>query len=272
MKIYQVISSLSLPVIVSCAHAFPSELQAPLIQPPLPQTPDPRRIILQTTSKSISGSYPLYDLLSISTESGSISVDVTPHSASSEDPSRPASLELKSSSGSVHVTFPGSFVEQPGIPVREYVTSVGTQSTSISGTFPLGSHTSFDSHSGSLSIELVVAPINTAGPRRLRTVSHSGTQGVRVVDDDFWAGAKNAWWDGMLSRHESHSGSINVEYPDSWEGTIEVETESGSISVTGRGVEIIREVHGRMFARKGKEGGGKIMVRAGSGSVNLRFG
>ncbi|KAI3333093.1 hypothetical protein F4824DRAFT_503385 [Ustulina deusta] len=165
MKLSKVISSLSLPVFVSCAYVFPSELQAPLIQPPLPQTPDLRRIILQTTSKSISGSYPLYDLLSIATESRSISVAVAPHSAS-EDPSRPASLELKSSSGSVHVTFPGTFVEPSGIPVREYITSVSTQSTSISGTFPLGSHTSLDSRSGSLSAELVVAPINTAGPRR----------------------------------------------------------------------------------------------------------
>ncbi|KAI1193038.1 hypothetical protein F5X97DRAFT_315523 [Nemania serpens] len=272
MKLSKVVSSLSLPVFISCVSVFPSELQAPLIQPPLPQAPDPRRIILQTTSKSISGSYPLYDLLSISTESGSISVAVTPHAASSEDPSRPASLVLRSSSGSVHVTFPGTFVEQSGVPVREYITSVSTRSTSISGTFPLGSHTSLESRSGSLSAELVVAPINTAGPRRLRTVSLSGTQSVRVVDDGLWALVGDAWWDGMVSRHETRSGSINLEYPDSWEGTIEVESKSGSISVTGRGVEIIREINGRVFARKGKEGGGKIMVRAGSGSVDLRFG
>lgn len=272
MKLSKLISFLPLPVFLSCAYVSPSELQAPLIQLPLPQTPDPRRIILQTTSKSISGSYPLYDLLSISTESGSISVAVTPHSASSEDPSRPASLELKSRSGSLHVTFPGPFVSPSGIPVREYITSVSTQSTSISGSFPLGSHTSLDSRSGGIDADLVVVPINTSEPRQLKTISRTGALSVRVVDDNFWAGGKSAWWDGMVSRHESHSGSINVEYPDNWEGMIEVETGSGSIDVIGRGVEIIRDVNGRMLARKGKEGGGKVIVRAGSGSVNLRFG
>ncbi|RYC61982.1 hypothetical protein CHU98_g4220 [Xylaria longipes] len=312
---------------MSFAYVFPSNLQAPLVRPPLSRTPDSRRIVLRSTSNSISGSYPLYDLLSISTESGSISVDVTPHSASSEGPSEPASLQLKSSSGSVHVTFPEPFVEhhmrsdgatsnppppyQPtieaadhddsarydtqtdrysnseqnygdgsgnaatesGIPAREYITSVSTRSASISGTFPLGSQTSLDSRSGSLGgIELVVVPINTSGARRLRTVSVDGMQNVRVVDDGFWDMAKSAWWQGMVSKHESHSGSINVEYPDSWEGTIEVQTESGSIGVTGRGVEIIREGQGRVVARKGKEGGGKVIVRARSGSVDLRFG
>ncbi|KAI1737367.1 hypothetical protein F4680DRAFT_468317, partial [Xylaria scruposa] len=258
------------------------------------EAPDSRRIILRTSSKSISGSYPLYDLLSISTESGSISVDVTPHPASEEDPSQPASLEIKSHSGSVHATFSDGFLGpyvdrddsaktnyggrygdtaiQSGTPAREYITSVSTRSASISGTFPLGALTSLDSQAGSISgVELVVVPMSTSGPRRLRTISHGGMQSVRVVHDDFWPVAKEAWWEGMVSKHESHSGSINVEYPDSWEGTIEVESRSGSISVTGRGVEIIREEQGRMIARKGKDGG-KVIVKAWSGSVDLRFG
>ncbi|KAI1757018.1 hypothetical protein F4782DRAFT_525786 [Xylaria castorea] len=281
---------------MSFAYILPSEPQAPLIPPPPPpsQAPDPRRIVLRSSSNSISGSYPLYDLLSISTESGSISVAVTPHPASSEDPSQPASMELKSLSGSVHATFSERFFDRfvgrdgnseqkyrggsgntaipPGIPAREYITSVSTRSASISGTFPLGSYTSLDSQSGSIGgVELVVVPISTSGPRRLKTVSHGGMQSVRVVDDDLWPMVKEAWWEGMVSRHESLSGSINVEYPDSWEGTIEVQTGSGSMSVTGRGVEIIRQEQGRMVARKGKDGG-KVIVRARSGSVNLRFG
>ncbi|KAI0191799.1 hypothetical protein EV127DRAFT_480248 [Xylaria flabelliformis] len=275
-------------------YRFPSEPQVPLAPPPYSQAPDSRRIILRTSSNSISGSYPLYDLLSISTESGSISVDVTPRPASSEDPSQPASLEIKSDSGSVHATFSEGFLDsfvdrdddsktnyrggyektaiQPGIPAREYITSVNTQSASISGTFPLGSRTSLESQSGIIGgVELVVVPVSISGPRRLRTITHAGMQSVRVVHDDFWPMVKEAWWERMVSEHESHSGLINVEYPDSWEGTIEVEAHSGSISVTGRGVEIIREGQGRMIARKGKDGG-KVIVRAWSGSVDLRFG
>ncbi|TRX93177.1 hypothetical protein FHL15_006045 [Xylaria flabelliformis] len=296
MKFSRLLISLFFPASMTIAHKyiFPSEPQVPLAPPPLSQAPDSRRIIIQTSSRSISGSYPLYDLLSISTESGSISVDVTPHPASSEDPSQPASLEIKSRSGSVHATFSegffNSFVDrdddpntnyrggyektaiQPGIPAREYITSVNTQSASISGTFPLGSRTSLDAQSGSIGVELVVVPVSRSGPRRLRTISHGGMQSVRVVHDNFWPMVKEAWWEGMVSEHESHSGLISVEYPDSWEGTIEVEAHSGSISVTGRGVEIVREWQGRMIARKGKAGGGKVIVRAWSGSVDLRFG
>jgi len=281
-----------------------------------------RRIALRSSSSSISGSYSLYDLLSIATQSGSISVHVTLQSASSNNPFQPATLELRSKSGSVRATLseafiyhhagadgatdppppyssaldadddvksdtyadpgytleqyrkdrPSNAVIQSGFPDREYITSVNTQSGSISGTFPLGARTGLESHSGSLSrVELIVVPVRFLGSRRLSTMSHSGSQSVRIVENCSWA-TEEAWWEGMLSKHESRSGSINVEYPDSWEGTIEVETESGSVSIKGIGVEIIREGRGRVVARKGKEGSGKVMVRSGSGKVDLRFG
>jgi len=297
-------------------------LQEPLIQSPSDQASSSRRIVLRSSSNSISGSYPLYDLLSITTQSGSISVSVTPHSASSEEPSEPARLELTSNSGSVRARLsaapfehpvevngapssdqppsysslfdadddvkaagrgstlkqhckdnPSNAATQSGVPDREYLTSVSTQSGTISGTFPLGTRTVLDSHSGSLNgVELVVMPVKGSEARRLSTLSPSGSQKVRITEDYFWAGQKEAWWQGMESRHESRSGAINVAYPDSWEGMIEVETGSGSISVTGRGVEIIREGRGRVLAQKGEKGGGKVIVRAASGSVNLRFG
>jgi hypothetical protein len=279
-------------------------------QPLSAQGSSSRRIVVRESSKSISGSFPLYDLLSISTLSGSISVSVTPHSASSEDPSQPASLELKSLSGSVHANFLEALFEhhldtnspdsseapppyssvvqeadhendaeydtqakQSGFPSRDYKVLVSTRSGSISGTFPLGATTGLDSGSGSIdNVELFVTPVNASGSRRLKTVSPSGSQSIRIVDDDFWGARKEAWWEGMVSRHESRSGSISVDYPDSWEGTIEVEADSGSVTVRGRGVEIIRDGGGRVVARKGKEGSAKVIVVARSGSVDLRFG
>jgi len=167
----------------------------------------------------------------------------------------------------------GNVVTQSGFPDREYITTVSTQSGSISGTFPLGARTAIDSRSGSLSgVELVVMPTNVSASRRLSTISQDGSQSVRITEDYFLAGKRKSWWEGMLAKHESRSGSISVEYPDSWEGTIDVETESGSISVTGRGVVIIREGRGRVVAQKGEEGGGRVIARAGSGKVDLRFG
>jgi len=172
-----------------------------------------------------------------------------------------------------HKERSSNMVTQSGFPDREYVTSVSTQSGAVSGTFPLGTRTGLVSRSGSLTnIELLVMPANVTGPRRLSTISRDGSQSVRIVEDDFGAGKKEAWWEGMLSNHESQSGSINVEYPDSWNGLIEVETESGSVSISGRGVDIIREERGRVVARKGEEGHGKVIAKSGSGKVDLRFG
>jgi hypothetical protein len=305
------------------AYTPPSNLQDPLIQSPSLQATSSRRIVLRSLSESIYGSYPLYDLLSISTQSGSISASVILHSASLEDP-QPACLELSSYSGSVHATLSDAFVEhrvgansapssdpppsystlfdtdgnsdvkhadrgihpeqhykdspgnaatQFGVQAREYITSVRSQSGTISGTFPFGASTRLDSHSGSLSgVELVVVPVNASRPRQLSTVSLGGSQSVRIVEHYLWPKQEKAWWEGMVSRHESQSGSINVEYPNNWEGTIDVETRSGSVSVTGEGVEIIRMGKRGVIARKGKESSGKVVVRAGSGSVDLRFG
>ncbi|KAH8647248.1 hypothetical protein BX600DRAFT_518524 [Xylariales sp. PMI_506] len=301
-------------------------MQEPLVRPEAaPQSPNSRRIVLHYTSKSISGSYPLYDLLSISTESGSISVSVTPQPASSYDPSQPASLELRSKSGSIRATLLerneehvdrsdnavipsdppppyeltdtssagcisdakhdgkentvdphscgiGSHSATSAVPARDYTTAVYTRSGSISGSFPLGINTKIETGSGSLSgLELVVMPTKTSGARRLSTVTQNGSQNIRVVSNGFWAAEKDAWWQGMASLHEGRSGSINIEYPDSWEGGIEIVNESGSVSITGRGVEYIWKGDRKVIAKKGNDTNTSILIKNRSGSVNLRF-
>lgn len=280
-------------------------------------SPASRRIIIREQSKSISGSYGLYDLLQISTQSGSIAIDVTPHSASSDDPSAPARLQLSSRSGSIRLNLLEGFVEHQigqnghipsdapppyspvpgdgddashnargipdetlgsltvtsGTPAREYITSVSSESGSVSGHFPLGLRTAIETRSGSMNgVELLVMPVNASGPRQLKTYSRDGSQSIRIVENDFWAASKDKWWKGMVSKHEGRSGSMNLEYPNSWEGKIQIETDSGSINVSGSGVQIIREEKGRVIAQKGEEDGGHISVYARSGSVNIRFG
>jgi hypothetical protein len=275
-----IVYNIVLPILFSGSMSYASTF-VPNSQVPLSRVTSPsRRVVLHSESNSISGAYPLYDLLSISTRSGSISVAVTPHSAAEDDPYQPAVLKLRSESGSVNMRLPEAFADlthaatQLGAPAREYITTVGTQAGSISGTFPLGARTTLDSHSGGLSgIELVVMPSNTTEPRRLRTASRSGMTDIRIVHDDLWAGKKEAWWYGMVSEHETHGGSINLEYPGSWAGSIVADSRSGSVSVRGRGVEIIRRENGKLIARKGAGGndGGKIFVESRSGSIDLKF-
>ncbi|KAI1262592.1 hypothetical protein F5Y18DRAFT_397696 [Xylariaceae sp. FL1019] len=246
--------------------------QVPLSPPPPypgSDAPASRRIVIDETSQFISGSYPLYDLLSISTKSGSVSVSVSLHSASDDKPA-PAVLNIRSQSGSVNAQLEHLFA---GHVTRDYITSIATQSGSMSGTYPLGLQTSLDARSGSINgVSLVVMPVNSTGPRHLQTTARGGSTSLHVKES-FWTGDKTAkWWQGMTSRHESQSGSMNIDYPDSWEGTIEAQSSSGSVSVTGRGVQIISRIHGKVYAQKGSKDGGKIVVDVHSGSVDLRFG
>jgi len=62
---------------------------------------------------------------------------------------------------------------------------------------------------------------------------------------------------------------INVGYPDNWEGTIEVKTQSGIVSVTGRGLEIISEGWGRLVARERQERNAKTIVMTGIGGCEF---
>ncbi|KAI1979515.1 hypothetical protein LOZ53_005885 [Ophidiomyces ophidiicola] len=69
-----------------------------------------REILIHKSSDGIWGRYPLYDLLSLSTRSGSIAVEVIPQPADPNDPAKPAKLILNTRSGSISVHFrtPGS--------------------------------------------------------------------------------------------------------------------------------------------------------------------
>lgn len=51
------------------------------------------------------GKFPLYDLLSLSTTSGTIAVSIDPQPADSSDPLKPARVVIRSQSGSVSVSF-----------------------------------------------------------------------------------------------------------------------------------------------------------------------
>lgn len=64
-----------------------------------------REIVRETGSRAIWGRYPLYDLLSLKTTSGSIVVTIEPQPADPENPDEPARLVLETVTGSVAVSF-----------------------------------------------------------------------------------------------------------------------------------------------------------------------
>jgi hypothetical protein len=82
----------------------------------------------------------------------------------------------------------------------------------------------------------------------------------------------------LSSKHTTTSAAIRLNYPATWEGGIDADSLTGKISVSGKGVEIIRrddEFPGykeHVVARKGQDGvGGNIKCHTTSGKVSVAF-
>ncbi len=212
------------------------------------------------------------DLLSISTTSGSINVAVSPQAADSSNP-KPATLLIKSQSGSVNANVPINGGGN-GIPKRDYITEIESHSGSVSGTYILGSRSEFVSNSGG--VHLSVLPVfpsssSSSSSERMEFKTETGS-GTHNIDVHSPFNDRGKAITQMVSSHVSRSGSFNLRYPREWEGEIEVRTGSGSASVSGQGVRVLEQGRGWVRAVKGGGKGSSVKVEGGSGSVSLRIG
>lgn len=89
-----------------------------------------RCTVVNTVSDSVTGTFVLHDLLSISTVSGSIRITVVPQAASASK--APAELRINTVSGSIKVTM-APFLHDPStlIPERIFKSSLKSTSGSI---------------------------------------------------------------------------------------------------------------------------------------------
>jgi len=246
-----------------------------------------RRTVIDSPTHSIDGSYKLYDLLSLRSGSGSISVSVKPQPADPSDPNKPAVFSAWSGSGSIDVDF----VAFPdSIPARQYRTFVTSHSGSISGSYLLGAETEIKSQSGSLE-GITLQPVvpessedtHAKSGMHLYTSSKSGSHGIRILSPsrpfavDGAADDRNiSVWTGFQAHHSSYSGSQHIEYPAEWEGTLVLKSRSGGLNVVGEGVSIIKNEHGivgrTLVASKGDAGKGRISCTSVSGSIHVQIG
>lgn len=82
----------------------------------------------------------------------------------------------------------------------------------------------------------------------------------------------------LSSRHTTTSAAIRLSYPATWEGGIDADSLTGKISISGKGVQVIRrddEFPGfkeRVIARKGDDGvGGNLKCHTTSGAISVSF-
>lgn len=262
-----------------------------------------RKVFVETMSGSIKGNYPLMDVLSLSSQSGTIHVDVFPQPVLPSAPA-PADLEVGSSSGTIHVNCPVGGMYTP--PPRNYITTVHSTSSTISGSYYLGSANTFKTTSGTISITglpvLRGGDSPTAPNNSFETHTISGTTTVNVLDPIFIsllsnslesqkpvgddepylvippgniatqalfevdprATAETTKLHTLSSIHSSNSASINVRYPSAWEGTVHGKCVSGNIVAKGDGVRVINSRNGPGYSElKARKGD----LEKGQGSI-----
>ncbi|KAL9114896.1 MAG: hypothetical protein Q9227_001139 [Pyrenula ochraceoflavens] len=272
----------------SSLPSIPSEAppKDPYLDPPTEPVPDSdrhRQTVITETSKSISGTYPLYDLLDITTTSGSISIYIDPQPAPSGFPNRTATLRINSRSGSVNIMgIAGlhphpSTANYPGFTSRLYETFITTRSGSVSGNYIQGSLTEINTESGSISLALTPYSYKSSSDEadsssnsaeassKLYTSTKGGSTTLSIKPPVNTPSLRN-----LTAMHESkRSGSLTIMYPNVWEGEVDIRSYgSGSITAHGDGLRTINYGSQHYIGEKGDvDGGSKINLLAwGSGS------
>ncbi|KAI0537032.1 hypothetical protein GGR58DRAFT_363392 [Xylaria digitata] len=265
---------------------------------------DSRIIEIHTTSGSIDGNWPLYDMLGLHTTSGNIKVSITPEEELENYP-KSAVLSLSTISGSISATEPVHDLSR--IPQRDYLVDVKSTAGGVHGALAFSAGATVHSTASNIALDLLpvinIDKINPRNPAQLETVTTSGGTAVRVLEPKFFDGngktletiteasvgqtADNSngiltdaalrVLDSLEATHKSTSGNIGLRYPQSWEGVMSAQTTSGRIITRGKDLKIIKSSGGWpgsvMEGRKGVPGKkSTIQVRALMGSVDAVIG
>lgn len=218
---------------------------------PIPQQDRNRSI--NTGSKPLSGTFPLYDSLSLLTHSGALVATVLPHPANPLRP-KPAELKVHSHSGSIHleteIPNPNEIVQRErGSFRRTYRTSVTSHSSRIEARVVVGEKTVVQSHSGMLGVEMVVPCLPLLGggedgegdgggeggkegkketkPRpasseqlSLHTQTHSSSQEVRIVAHGTPALSREGFTVGIPQQQQEQQQQVLTSYHHTHSGKL----------------------------------------------------
>lgn len=227
---------------------------------------DPRRKIVEhRKSGSFWGQYPLYDELSLSTDSGSMAIIIDPQPADPKNPLKPARISLKSRSGSISVSFSqlalasddnGNFnqikdvikksaqssdpndTHKATIPARPYELNIETRSGSIVAHVGFSTAAKLSSRSGSIVARLTPlvfpnAPYLENKKSDVSIVTEARTGGTRVTVAEplifSTPGSEEPESARLISASAHHyangHGSVAVTYPYSWAGRVHAESK-----------------------------------------------
>jgi DUF4097 and DUF4098 domain-containing protein YvlB len=225
-----------------------------------------RETYLKTISGSISGLYMLSDLLSVTSKSGSVNIEVEPKPATAEN-SPSAIFMVDAHSSSVRTDF-----KRKHIPERDYQVYVNTTVGSVDGTFIHGSRTEINSIAGFVTADLL--PYKSgAYASTINTHTHSGQTSVTLQSPYH---AKGVPMTGLTSVHKTTSGELDVTYPQEWVGHINGTSLSGALHMQGKELELLAEVNEPMKnhveAKKGGAAASTMVFDTVSGECKVKIG
>ena len=232
-----------------------------------------REIVVNNGPHSIWGRYPLYDLVSLTTTSGSVAVSLVPQPADPEKPDEPARLLIKTESGSVLVNFghiSGNVEDVSSLPRRPYQVEIQTQSGSISGVFPFSSSASLSTDEGS--INAVLAPVigREEDDVTISTTTSHGSQNIRLAEPVISHDVNERLSFIPTASHTSTDGSLNLHYPRHWAGNVHAWTGPSGVScLNGRGLRVVKSGDGNAWAIKKPDDSPEYYWWGGRGGMNV---
>ena len=200
-----------------------------------------REIVIHTISGSITGTYPLYELLSITTISGTISIFIVPKSNPQGADTKPASLVLSSTSSSIYATtlIP---TNHTSIPNRKYQSHLSSTSGSLDAILLHTLHSILFTTSGDIRAE--IHPFESLPDFSGCHISTRTVSGYTSVSVHPSLSHPSLPIRHLSATHHHVSGSLDLAYPAHWEGRIHGKTTSGSLDIDWAGVKIIRDRKG----------------------------
>lgn len=236
------------------------------------QASNPRSIIINKASGSVTGTFELYDAVRITTIAGSINITIILQPAAAASYHTPPELKLSSSTGdiTVHTLLPPAshLVLNPldQVPDRQYITAIETRSGNITATLPHSKKTSIHTVGGN--IHACLYPVgSTSTPSHIDVRNASGSTQLMLYPHIKQPAAPLRMVSG---EYYGTTGSLNIVYPLTWEGNIISKMNNGMVKHHWPGLRVVRGGP-RFTAKKGDAIGlfGEISIHGKGMEVNL---
>ena len=236
-----------------------------------------REIIISNDSGGVSGLIPIEELLNISAGSGDVAITLMPRH---DESATQSNISVKTGSGSIALNKQvdeRSVGAKVHIPRRACVLSVKSGSGSIYALTGISRSTTCSSTSGNLQLRVLSSGNGDAHDKsEFTTTSSSGSQSITFLGESADTTSRQKTpqepsdlRQGCSYSHKSSSGSINIEYPSTWQGRVEARSTSSSIKLNGDCVTVQKGPK-HVEALKGIPVQ-QTKVRSTSGGIKLSF-